>query len=179
MPSSVPAHSVARAIHVQRPDTQAADASDAAVEHHEPDAIEAHQAAERGQPQIAVAGLEDVVDRVLREAVFDRPRVEALLRVCEGPTARKPISQTQRRSRPPQEMVMSAFLAVLCSRRRQTFGQPHADRCARSADQSGTGLAAAAHEDVGRKLSSVGGGSIADPRRATGRAPPKGSCRSL
>ena len=49
------------------------------VHHAEVGAVEAHQAAERGEPQLAVGQGDDVVDRVLGQAFGGRPPGDAVI----------------------------------------------------------------------------------------------------
>jgi hypothetical protein len=69
------------AILVKRGDPFALESSGiAGREHRDPDAIEADQPAERAQPEIAVTGLDDRRDRVLRQALLSRPdRLDVLV----------------------------------------------------------------------------------------------------
>src|SRR5262245_26094073 len=57
-------------------DALAFDPWGASVEDHESNPVEPHEAAEGRQPEIAVARLQDVVDRVLRESVLGGPGLE-------------------------------------------------------------------------------------------------------
>ena len=69
---------------MQRPETLAPDAGRAPVEDDEPQSVEADQSAVGGEPEITVAGLQDVVDGVLRQAVLGGPRVQTGLRAGLG-----------------------------------------------------------------------------------------------
>lgn len=72
------------AVLAQHTEPLAADPLDVGIEHDEPRSVEADQAAEGGQPEVAVAGLDDVVDRTLRQAVVGRPLVVIRLRRSVG-----------------------------------------------------------------------------------------------
>lgn len=66
---------------VQRSETVVSDAGRiVAIEHGEPDPVEAHQSVEGGQPYVAVTGLLDGPDDVVRQAVLGSPGIDLVLR---------------------------------------------------------------------------------------------------
>ena len=60
----------------------------AVIENRKSRAVKTHKAAKHREAEITVAGLQNRIDRVLRQAVVGRPRVKAILRQRRGDTSR-------------------------------------------------------------------------------------------